>query len=85
MVTNKTRELFSASIDGQIKIWNLEMNVCLKTLEGHIGSVRNLKFWEDYLISCSSDKTMKIWNLKRGECERTFFGHTDAINNFIVI
>ena len=52
----------SGSFDGTIKIWNLNENEPIQSLEGHksyVISVINIKNGD--LVSCSNDHTIKIW------------------------
>ena len=61
--------LASGSYDATIKIWNLKIQQCEATLNGH-GSVSSLCLLPDgRLASGSMDKTIKIWNLKTQQCE----------------
>ena len=54
--------------DWSIKIWNLETNDCVKTLEGHSDQVWMLRVYSnEKIISASADKTIKIWNFDTGE------------------
>ena len=56
------------AIDNSIKIWDIQENVCLKTLH-HISYV--MDFQQNIagnLISCSYDGTIREWNIENFEC-----------------
>jgi len=61
--------LASASGDSTVKVWNLEDGTCLKTLEGHNGSVLKVN-WVCFGLEIVSGKSFKLFNLnirlKRG-------------------
>ena len=65
--------LASGSMDGTIKIWNINNGECIRTLSGHSSAVISVKL----ISSGSFDKTIKIWNIDNGECIRTLAGHSD--------
>ena len=52
----------SGSFDGSIKIWNLNANEAIHSLEGHKSYVISvIKIKNGDLVSCSNDHTIKIW------------------------
>ena len=52
----------TASFDHTIKIWDLNKNICVQTLTGHLSSVIDVIYHSDgYLVSCSNDLSIKIW------------------------
>jgi WD40 repeat protein len=62
--------LFSGSADRSIKVWDTgakgDKDMCIQTLVGHGGTVSDVKYGDDNLISCSIDKTIKIWQAETG-------------------
>ena len=56
---------------------------CLRTLEGHAGSVSAISVSPDgrYVLSGSSDATLKLWEFASGLCLRTFEGHASAVKS----
>ena len=63
--------LISGSSDRKLKIWNLKLFICTKTLEGHLGSITCLVLIpnrSEFLSASQIDKTMRIWNISTGEC-----------------
>jgi WD40 repeat protein len=59
--------LFSASLDGTIKAWNLEGNFKYE-LGGHQNAVFSIAIHGNFLYSASADCTLKIWDIKKREC-----------------
>jgi U3 small nucleolar RNA-associated protein 13 len=57
--------LYSASEDGSVKIWDIILNKCLRSLEGHSNSVRILCQTNDgrSLIAITSDNNIYVWKL----------------------
>ena len=54
----------SGSFDGSIKIWNLNENDFIQSLEGHKSYVISIiKIKNGDLVSCSNDHTIKIWRI----------------------
>ncbi len=54
---------------GLIKIWDIELGTCVKTLIGHTKRVTSLLTLPDNrLVSGSMDKTIKVWNVSRDFC-----------------
>ena len=61
----KPQLIVSGSSDKSIKIWDAERGECLKTLEGHSGSIQSVAFSSDnkLILSGSEDKS-QYWILK---------------------
>jgi WD40 repeat protein len=58
--------LASGSRDKTIKLWSLESQQEITTLQGHNGSIYSVAFSPDgkYLASGSGDKTVKLWSVE---------------------
>ena len=70
----------SGSTDTKIKIWNIEQEECLFTLEGHAFTVIALIQGNNgNLISGSYDKNIKIWDLNERVCVSTLIDHNNAV------
>ena len=69
-----------------LKIWELSVFSCIKTLYGHEHSVSHLEFIHsgDSLISASRDKSIRVWEVSTGFCKKTIEGHDDWIRRVIV-
>jgi len=75
--------LASGSFDKLIKIWNCKDFSLLRTFEGHICGIFDLKFLSARkFISCSGDGAIKIWNYETGECQSFSLEHyfAESIN-----
>jgi WD40 repeat protein len=76
----QSSKAISCSSDKTIKIWDLETNECVKTLQGHGGRVYGLeKIDLNRVVSCSEDKLIKVWDIQNGTCLQTLIGHDDGI------
>jgi WD40 repeat protein len=73
--------IVSSSLDGTIKIWDVETGKCIKTLNQHNKWSYSVAFSPDNtkVISASSDKTVKIWDLNSGKCIKRLRGHRGQI------
>ena len=70
--------------DDIIKIWNTETGVCIKTLQGHGGTVESLIQLNDqrFLVSGSEDCAIKVWDMVTGLCTKTlsrYGGYVDCL------
>lgn len=78
-----TQPLFvSAGDDYTIKVWSLETNKCLYTLDGHLDYVRTVFFHKElpWVISGSDDQTIRIWNWQNRKEIACITGH----NHFVM-
>lgn len=66
-------QLFSASDDCKIRIWELKSSRCLAVLESHYSVVTSLAFSHsgEYVISSSRDNVLNMWNLSNKKILRT--------------
>jgi WD40 repeat protein len=55
--------LIVATEDGRISIWDLERQICLHSVLGHIQEIRSLRTIShpDRLVSCGNDGSIKVW------------------------
>jgi WD40 repeat protein len=61
LVLNGSHQLFSGSIDGSVKLWDLDTFHCVLTLSGHSCDIKALIITEDgKLITSSNDETIKF-------------------------
>lgn len=76
------RLLASAGSDNDIKIWDVTLGHCIKTLAGHSGAVTAVRWGGCGLIfSSSKDRTIKMWRAEDGVLCRTLTGHAHWVNN----
>ncbi|KAG5221020.1 SCF ubiquitin ligase complex [Salix suchowensis] len=72
----------SGSMDGTVRIWNLDNGNCQHTLIGHTSLVGLLGLSPSYLVSAAADSTLRIWDPDSGELRHTLAAHTGAITCF---
>jgi len=60
------RYVLSGSDDKTLKLWDVKTGECIRTFEGHEGSVRSISFSPDgrYVLSGSKDGTLKLGMLR---------------------
>lgn len=78
---SKDGHLVSSSLDGTIKLWNVEKRFLIRTLPGHKQGVFHTFFSLDgtKLLSSGFDGTVKIWDTATGSLTKTFSGHQSAV------
>ncbi|MFX1483891.1 MAG: WD40 repeat domain-containing protein [Promethearchaeota archaeon] len=66
---------------GVVTIWDFELGILLKTLEGHKGHVTALAMTADsrYVLSGGQDGVVHLWDLETGTLLKTMTGHKSAI------
>jgi WD40 repeat protein len=65
------RRLFSAGMDGLLRVWDLRTNRCLRAVEAHGGrTILALALSPDgqWLASAGADAVVRIWEVESGEC-----------------
>jgi len=81
---HNSTKLASGSVDGTVKIWNVETGQCLRALTGHIGSVTSVTWHPGdgtKVVSGSVDRTVQIWDVATGACLRTLEGHSRGVSS----
>jgi len=73
----------SASMDGTIRIWDLN-NYSVRHILNHDGAVIRLKWHKNspILTTCSNDKTVRMWDARTGNCLKVWKGHRKSILDF---
>jgi len=71
----------TASSKGYVKVWDSEIKLELRTLEGHADQVMSVRFSKDgrRVVTASTDRTAKIWSLQSAECLQTLVGHKGPV------
>lgn len=83
VVLDPTRnQACSGSMDGTVRVWNLQSGQCQHTLTGHTSLVGLLGLSPSYLVSAAADSTLRIWDPDTGELRHTLAAHTGAITCF---
>ena len=76
--------LVSCSLDPNLKVWDLELNTCMQTIDStHAKTITTslfLKRNEDFqILTCSMDQTIQLIDIEEGTLVATFFGHKDSV------
>ncbi|KAI5173212.1 hypothetical protein PAEPH01_1868, partial [Pancytospora epiphaga] len=63
---NSAKYAFSGSVDGLIKVWNVQCGMLIRTLYGHSSSINDISVSTsgEYLISADYQGVVCIWGLK---------------------
>ncbi|KAG8641350.1 DDB1- and CUL4-associated factor 13 isoform X2 [Manihot esculenta] len=62
---NYLKGIFSGSMDGDIRLWDIASRRTVRQFPGHQGAVRGLTASTDgrILVSCGTDCTVRLWNV----------------------
>ncbi|KAK9085368.1 hypothetical protein Sjap_025779 [Stephania japonica] len=62
---NHLKGIFSGSMDGDIRLWDLATRRCVRQFPGHQGAVKGLTASTDgcILVSCGTDCSVRLWNV----------------------
>ena len=90
------QHLLTATEKHAILVWNTASRTVEKTLEGHMGRIRNVAYSPDglWIVSASYDNTVRLWNAQTGENVAVlphngpvtaveFIASTDGITRFV--
>lgn len=71
----------TGSVDGVVRVWEVEKGDLMRTLMGHGGRVWNAVLSKDRrnIISGGEDRTARYWDVETGSCIHVFEGHTDRV------
>jgi len=76
-----SRRLVSGSKDGDVRVWDVVLAQCIRSLTSHTASVTSVRWGGSGLIySASQDRTIKVWRAKDGTLCRTLQGHGHWVN-----
>lgn len=70
---------YSGSMDGTVRVWNLQRGQCQRVLSGHTSLVGLLSLSSSYLVSGSADATLRVWDPKTGEHYHTLATHNSVV------
>ncbi|KAI4378489.1 hypothetical protein MLD38_015961 [Melastoma candidum] len=64
---NRLKGIFSGSMDGDIRLWDMASRRTVCQFPGHQGAVRGLTVSTDgqVLVSCGTDCTVRLWNVPK--------------------
>ncbi|KAJ9132611.1 F-box/WD repeat-containing protein lin-23 [Pleurostoma richardsiae] len=72
-------EVVSASGDRQIKVWDWQTGVCMRTFVGHNKGIACVQYDGKRIVSGSSDNEVKVFCRKTGVEVASLRGHTDLV------
>jgi len=75
--------VISASRDMTLRIWDLQTGECLRVLEGHEKTIRDIAIHGDIVVSASYDGQARVWNWKSGECLHVLKEHTKQVYSVV--
>ena len=83
VVLDPTRNIAcSSSMDGTVRVWDLNSGKERFTLTGHTSIVGLLGLSGSHLVSASADSTLRIWDPDTGEMKHMLAAHTGSITCF---
>jgi WD40 repeat protein len=77
-VTNGKTILVTAGLDGLVKIWDVDLAICLHTLTKLVGSV-SFHPEGDRFATANFDHSIAIWDVATGNCLQALLGHTSPV------
>jgi outer membrane protein assembly factor BamB len=77
-------KLYSGSLEGTIKIWDLNSNECIANLDhldhGYPTPVNSLAIHDGKLYSGASEGKIRIWDLNSNQCIATLLDNVDPVS-----
>ncbi|KAJ2478321.1 Mitochondrial fission protein [Coemansia sp. RSA 2131] len=53
----------SGSVDTQVRVWDMDTGACQHTISGHNDMVRQVQFYDRFLLTASNDSRIRMWDL----------------------
>ncbi|XP_052872412.1 protein Notchless [Anopheles cruzii] len=76
------RFMASAGNDNDVRIWDVVLGTCVRTISGHIAAVTSVRWGGTGLLYTSSrDRLIKMWRAEDGVLCKTFTGHAHWVNS----
>jgi len=70
--------LFSGSLDGTVRVWDLDTAACVFVAPAHEGGVMCMLLWENHLVTAGLDGRIRVWAGVGGPLENKFTHPDDA-------
>lgn len=66
MAISNSKEILATASNNILKLYSIESQQVIATLEGHTGNIMAVGFQKDdkWIYTCSEDKTIRIWDTK---------------------
>lgn len=79
-------EAVSASTDGTICVWDLEIGDCIMTIPAHDGPITGMGMTSDMslVVTSSEDGMVRAFDLEAGNCLRTFGNDNCAVEHLLL-
>lgn len=76
------RRIASAGSDGDVRIWDVLLSQCIRSLSSHTNAVTSVRWGGlGMLYTSSKDRSIKMWRAEDGALCRTMTGHAHWVNN----
>ena len=66
------QKMVTASADATLRVWDVQRQVCLETLEGHFAGVGCLALYGPLAFSGCAEGSIRVWNWQQGQCIHDF-------------
>ncbi|GMY10206.1 DDB1- and CUL4-associated factor 13 [Fagus crenata] len=78
---NHLKGIFSGSMDGDIRLWDLASRRTVRQFPGHRGAVRGLSASKDgrVLVSCGTDCTVRLWNIPEASLKESEDSYDNSV------
>jgi WD40 repeat protein len=75
------RRLFTAGRDAHLRLWDVALQRCVRTLDGHTDRIHDLRLAHGgaLALSAAGDGTLRVWDLASGSAQRTLNGHRSVV------
>ena len=73
------KQLFTASFDGTVGIWDAADGSLIGRLSGHRGGVHSLDLSDEHIAAGGFDGTVRVWSIHSDAPATTIEAHTDAV------
>jgi WD40 repeat protein len=74
----------SGSYNGTLRVWDLSLGECLRTLDGRDRVTAVAVTADGRAVSGSGDGTIQVWHLATGDCQLTLPGQTAEVKALAV-